>query len=350
MEECDVLVIGLGPAGAAAATAAAKTGLRVVAVDRRQADAGASRACPEFVPVPLGLHARAEHIVIQSIVGTRHHTEGAAPGTGLLPGSVVDRDAFDRALVDFSRAAGARLQRGAAITALDADECTATIGLNGNASRVHFRALVAADGHASAVARLLGLAPLQTMYTQRYRVALHVPQEAVDVWVSPRYPGGYGWLMPAGRDAVIATGMHERLAGEALDALHRQLAGAGQVGREIRGRSAGAVSVGGLRERLIYGNILFAGDAGGLAHPLTGAGIHPAVVSGEAAGRAAAEWAAGNLGAIPGYEARMRGQFGETLERARRNREPFDSAWGERFGAPQRESSGWSLVRGAFEP
>lgn len=349
MEECDVLVVGLGPAGAAAATAAAKAGLRVIALDRRQSDAGGARACPEFIPIPLGLHAHAERVVIQSIVGTRRHAGGDTLGTGLLPGSVVDRDAFDRALVDFSRAAGAGLRLGTALSALDADESTAVIGVNGHALGVHFRALVAADGHASAVARLLGLAPLKKMHTQRYRVALHAPQETVDIWVSPQYPGGYGWMMPAGRDAVIATGMEEQVAGEALDALHRQLAGAGLVGSEIRGRSAGAVPVGGLRERLTFGNILFAGDAGGLAHPLTGAGIHPAVVSGEAAGRAAAEWAAGNLGAIPDYEARMRGQFGETLERARKNREPLEASWGDRFGARHLEASGWSLVRGAFE-
>jgi len=354
MEKCDVLVIGLGPAGAAAATAAAKAGVRVLAAERRHAGRpppGADEnACPEFVPIPLGLHARATHIVIQSIVGTRRRVHGGSPSESLLPGSVVNRDAFDQALVEFSRAAGAQLRHDSPLSALDADESTAVLGYNGSARRVHYSALVAADGHASSVARLLGLPSLKNMFTRRYRVALHAPQDTVDVWVSPKYPGGYGWLVPAGREAVIGTGMEEQFAGEALDALHRQLAGAGLVGHEIRGRSAGAaVSVGGPRERLTLGNILFVGDAGGLAHPLTGAGIHPAVVSGEAAGRAAAEWAAGNLGAIPAYEAQMLGEFGETLERALKQREPLDLHWGAEFGTPGLEASGWSLVRGAFE-
>jgi len=39
---------------------------------------------------------------------------------------------------------------------------------------------------------------------------------------------------------------------------------------------------------LQHGNILFAGDAAGLAHPITGAGIAPAVLSGRLAGEAAA--------------------------------------------------------------
>ncbi|MBI4989139.1 MAG: geranylgeranyl reductase family protein [Rhodocyclales bacterium] len=347
-DECDVLVVGLGPAGAAAATAAAKAGARVLAVERRQSLGGVAN-CPEFIPIPLGLHARADHVVIQSIVGTRNHLGDGTCADSLLPGCVVNRDAFDRALVDFSRAAGAQLRHDIVFAGLDADHSEATLNQNGRSRKMHYRALVAADGHASSVARLLGLPALKKMYTRRYRVALHVPQDAVDVWISPRYPGGYGWLIPAGREAILGTGMEERVAREALDALHRQLAGAGLVGSEVLGQSAGAVPVEGLREKLSFGNILFAGDAGGLAHPLTGAGIHPAVVSGEAAGRAAAEWSVGHLGALPAYEAKMRGQFGETLARALKRRGPLESPLGTDGGASDLEAGGWSVVRGAFE-
>jgi geranylgeranyl reductase family protein len=348
-DECDVLVVGLGPAGAAAATAAAKAGARVLAVERRQSLGGVAN-CPEFIPIPLGLHARADHVVIQTIVGAHNHLNDGTHADRLLPGCVVNRDAFDRALVDFSRAAGAELRHDVVLAGLDADHSEATLNQGGHSRKVHYRALVAADGHASMVARLLGLPPLKKMYTRRYRVALHWPQDAVDIWISPRYPGGYGWLIPAGRDAVLGTGMEELFALQALDDLHRQLAGAGQVGNRILGQSAGAVPVEGLRERLALGNILFAGDAGGLTHPLTGAGIHPAVVSGEAAGRAAAEWSVGHLGAIPTYEAVMRGQFGETLARALKRRELLELPLGAERGALDKEADGWSVMRGTFEP
>lgn len=353
-DECDVLVVGLGPAGAAAATAAAKAGVRVLAVERRQSLGGVAN-CPEFIPIPLGLHARADHVVIQNIVGTRNHFNDGTQADSLFPGCVVNRDAFDRALVDFSRAAGALLRHDTVLAGLDADHSEAVLNQHGRMSRVHYRALVAADGHASSVARLLGLPALKKMHTRRYRVALHEPQDTVDVWTSPRYPGGYGWLVPAGQDAIIGTGMEERVAHEALDALHRQLAGAGLVGSQVLGQSAGAVPVEGLREKLALGNILFAGDAGGLAHPLTGAGIHPAVVSGEAAGLAAAEWSVGHLGALPAYESKMRGQFGETLARALKRREPLEFPFGAERGAPgpnddaRAAAGGWSVVRGAFE-
>lgn len=347
-DECDVLVVGLGPSGAAAATAAAKAGARVLAVERRQALGGVAN-CPEFIPIPLGLHARADHVVIQTIVGTHNHLDDGTRADRLLPGCVVDRDAFDRALVDFSRAAGAQLRHDVVLAGLDADRSEATLDRGGRSSRVHYRALVAADGHASMVARLLGLPSLKKMYTRRYRVALHRPQDAVDVWITPRYPGGYGWLIPAGRDAILGAGMGEQLAHEALDDMHRQLAGNGLVGSRILGQSAGAVPVEGLRGKLVFGNILFAGDAGGFAHPLTGAGIHPAVISGEAAGLAAAEWSTGHLGAIPAYEAKMRGQFGETMVHALRRRGSLESPLGDERGASAGADC-WSVVRGAFEP
>lgn len=347
-EECDVLVVGLGPAGAAAATAAAKAGARVLAVERRQSLGGVSN-CPEFIPIPLGLHARADHIVIQSIVGTRSHHNDGMRADNLLPGCVVNRDAFDRALVDFSRSAGAIVRHNMVFAHLDADHSEATLNQDGQTRTVHYRALVAADGHASTVARLIGLPPLKKMHTRRYRVALHASQDVVDIWLSGRYPGGYGWLVPAGRDAMLGVGIDERVAHEALDDLHRHLAGSGLVGSEVLGLSAGAVPVGGLRERLSLGNILFAGDAGGLAHPLTGAGIHPAVVSGEAAGLAAAAWSGGHLGAIPAYEAKIRGQFGEVLARAARLRAPLECPVGAELGAPDTAAAGWRYVRGAFE-
>lgn len=347
-DEYDVLIVGLGPAGAAAATAAAKAGARVLAVERRQSLGGVAN-CPEFIPIPLGLHARADHVVIQSIVGAHTHHDDGARADSLLPGCVVSRDAFDRALIDFSRAAGAEVRHDIVFSGMDADHSEATLNQNGRSRIVHYRALVAADGHASSVARLLGLPALKKMFTRRYRVALHAPQDAVDFWLSRRYPGGYGWLIPAGKDAVLGTGMEEQVAHEALDDLHRQLAGAGRVGGRILGQSAGAVPVSGMRAKLALGNILFAGDAAGLAHPLTGAGIHPAVVSGEAAGKAAAEWATGHLGAIPTYEAKMRGQFGEVLARAVRHREPLECPFGAEHNGPDPEARGWHVVRGAFE-
>jgi digeranylgeranylglycerophospholipid reductase len=86
-------------------------------------------------------------------------------------------------------------------------------------------------------------------------------------------------------------------------------------------RTGGAIPVGGLRDPLVHGDVLFAGDAAGLTHPITGAGIAPAVVSGELAGQAAAG------GALAGYEEEIRDQFAASLERAVARRRWLASRW-----------------------
>jgi flavin-dependent dehydrogenase len=74
--------------------------------------------------------------------------------------------------------------------------------------------------------------------------------------------------------------------------LHRQLVAEGRVGDEVLGQTGGAIPVGGmlLPTGEIGANlVLLAGDAAGLANPVTGAGISAAIISGQLAGEAAAE-------------------------------------------------------------
>jgi len=85
--------------------------------------------------------------------------------------------------------------------------------------------------------------------------------------------------------------------------------------------------VGGLRSALVMGNILFVGDAAGLTHPITGAGIAAAVASGELAGEAAVRYLQDrHADALLDYENEIRECYGPSLQRAlarRRKLEDF---------------------------
>jgi len=61
---------------------------------------------------------------------------------------------------------------------------------------------------------------------------------------------------------------------------------------------------------------LLAGDAAGLANPVTGAGIAAAVHSGRLAGEAAAAWIRGDGGAGMDFEDELRAVFEPALDRA----------------------------------
>ena len=98
--DIDVLVVGLGPAGARAAEAAARRGYRVVGLDRRRA-AGWPVQCAEFVPAMIG--AELEHLAEvsrQPIEAMLTFVEDQAPDLkDNFPGHMIDRAAFDAALV-----------------------------------------------------------------------------------------------------------------------------------------------------------------------------------------------------------------------------------------------------------
>jgi digeranylgeranylglycerophospholipid reductase len=113
-----------------------------------------------------------------------------------------------------------------------------------------------------------------------------------------------------------------------LDRLFARLVESGRILPRILGRTGGPISVGGLRDRLVHETVLFAGDAAGLTHPISGAGIAAAVLSGEMAGRAAAAYLAGKgEGVLKEYEEDIRDLFAGVLDRALNRRRELYSCW-----------------------
>ena len=75
-------------------------------------------------------------------------------------------------------------------------------------------------------------------------------------------------------------------------------------------------------------NVLFVGDAAGLTHPITGAGIAAAIVSGERAGQAAASYLLANeVDALHEFEADLRDQFEASITRAAARRQWLNQQW-----------------------
>jgi len=122
-------------------------------------------------------------------------------------------------------------------------------------------------------------------------VPLNRPLEDTFVFLDRNFVGGYGWLFPKGTIANVGIGVVPRSGSTASRLLERFLDGLHKNGMVRPGRlaiSAGLIPVSGLRKDLVVEDVIFCGDAAGLTHPITGAGIPQAVLSGELAGRAAA--------------------------------------------------------------
>jgi len=163
------------------------------------------------------------------------------------------------------------------------------------------------------------------------------------VFLAGRYSGGYGWLFPRGQQANLGCGAaldkHRELDSLLAD-LARKLARAGIVVPAVLGRTGGAIPVGGMvgpSGQLGRIPVLLAGDAAGLAHPVTGAGIAAAVLSGTMAGEAAAAAICGDGGACAAYAEELRDLFAAAFDRALARRR---ATWREPPG-PAALRRGW---------
>ena len=329
MERVDVLVVGLGPGGASAAWSAAAAGCRVLGVERNRR-IGEPVQCAEFIPAPLGRYAAG--VEIQRITGMHSVLPSGARVATDFAGIMVNRARFDRAIAARARAAGARLIEETRLRALDTGRQVASLSHHDGLREIHYKVLIAADGPHSTVGRLLALAPLPVVHTRQYTVPLRIPYADTEIWLSEEYPGGYGWLFPKGEVANVGLGAYRELVNADLktpiERLHRHLMGAGIVGAEVLVRTGGAIPVGGLRPRLVEGRVVFVGDAAGLTHPITGAGIAAAVVSGERAGAATAACLAGEApAALAGFEEDVRDQYEGSIRRAVERRAFLDRCW-----------------------
>lgn len=326
----DVLVVGLGPAGASAAAAAATRGARVFAIDRKR-QAGVPVQCAELVPSLMALslpwiaaHAR------QSITGMRTFIEDAAPEiTDPFPGLMIDRATFDAALVEEARTAGAAIGLDLALRSTDSDG-VATLS---DGRTVAARVIIGADGPHSGVGRAIGAVNRIVAETRQVTVPLRAPSDTTDIFLSGDLPGGYGWCFPKGTVANVGLGgtpavrpRFKPLLQGLLDRLER----AGLVGGHISCITGGAIPCGGMigpAGRLGGSDVLLAGDAAGLANPVSGAGINAAVLSGRLAGEAAAGLANGQSNAAAAYAEEIGDLLAVSLERALRRREAQLAIW-----------------------
>ncbi len=315
----DVAIVGLGPAGASAAAIAARSGLSVAAFDRKSS-AGHPVQCAEFIPAMLD----AGELVIsessvQKIDEMITYVEGDRPDlTKNFSGHMIDRKMFDESLVKIATDAGVDCHFGTSIGSVDDDGRL----ILSSGETVSAKIIIGADGPRSVIGSTISSVNTEIIETRQVSVELLSPHFATDIYLSNEFPGGYGWMFPKGKIANIGIGVDRgeksRLR-PALEALHAQIAATGQVGETILGYTGGPIPAGGLIRpvgEIGKTPVVLAGDAAGLANPITGAGISVAVASGRLAGEAAVSYLSGEGDALTLYAEELDDDYGASLRRA----------------------------------
>ncbi|MGQ0823594.1 MAG: geranylgeranyl reductase family protein [Actinomycetota bacterium] len=307
--QLDVLVIGAGPAGAAAAITAAQRGLTVACCDKARFPR--DKTCGDGLTTQA-LHllerlgcsradlAGAGYVAVREAVlvspsGRTVHLPLASDGDHA---GVVARVGLDDALVRVARRRGVEVRGGAAVVdlAAAADRVKACFD---DGETVEARHVVAADGHWSTVRRRLHPDAPRDLGTW------HAVRQYFDGVDDPRLWAlferdllpGYAWVfpMPDGGANVGFGCLREGKRGRDLRALWDDVIRRPRL-RAILGPRASA------REpvqawpiptryepaRLTDGPVLYAGDAAAVVDPMTGEGIAQAIETGILAANAMA--------------------------------------------------------------
>jgi len=245
-----------------------------------------------------------------------------------FPGRMVDRAAFDAALVADAERAGAQCRLGVTVRRITP---AGRVDLS-DGTVVAAAVIVGADGPRSLTGRAIGQINRELVETRQITVPLRAAHQATDIFLSADIPGGYAWLFPKGEVANLGAGVdpaHKAGLKQIVARLHAALRDSGRVSAEILGTTGGLIPVGGMLTpcgMLDRTLVLLAGDAAGLTHPVTGAGIAPAVHSGRLAGHAASDWVTGAASAGNAYEEELESVFKAALDRAVRRRRELAAA------------------------
>jgi menaquinone-9 beta-reductase len=312
-EVADALVVGGGPAGAAAAITLARTGRSVVLCDRAHfprdktcgdgLTTGALRRLDELGIDPKSVPSfrAVGELAVRSPSG-RRTSLAFRRGPGIFA-AVARRFDLDAALVACSRLVGVRVFEGARFVSLVHDRDHVLVRFAGH-PEVRARFLVAADGAWSEVRRaVVGQdAPERRPEWMAWRAYLDGADgektAPMWVWFERALLPGYGWSFPLADGAVNVGVVTSGLSGRRFaDAWRKTLDGA--FVRSLSGPEASLEAPARawpIPTRLelpalsgLDGRVLFAGDAAGAADPFTGEGIGQALETGIAAAAAIAQ-------------------------------------------------------------
>ena len=310
MIETDVLVIGAGPAGSAAAKHAALGGAEVILIDKKS-EIGTPKRCAEGIydhglswlgiePNPAWAVQRINGGTIVAPDKTRLTLDET-----ILPekGYIIERKVFDKYMAMDAARAGARIMVKTLAKSIlkDSDEkgqfYIVTCLQMDEEIEIKARIVIAADGPESRVARAFGInsttKPEDMMSGIQYEmVGVNCDRmDLIEFHLGAFANGGYAWVFPKGDDianvGIVIPSTSEKPAIEYLNEFigsYPPLNNAKAVELNV-----GGDPIGGMIERIYDDNFMVCGDAAGQVDPITGGGIILGMLGGMSAGKVAAK-------------------------------------------------------------
>ena len=311
----EVLVVGAGPAGAAAARLLALAGRRVLMVD--QHPLGRDKTCGDGL-IPDAHQALQKLGLLEAVMACAEPVRevgcvGPRGGRIDVPGelAVLPRQVLDELLARHALAAGARFEQARFEQVLEDGQgrvCGAVLQRGGERLELRADWVILATGAVPKALIAAGMCERHTPSGVALRGYVHAPAmvgriQAMEVVWSREVRPGYGWIFPAPQGrfniGVGVTDSHSAIAGKGqkkdvnlraiFDAFCQhyppaaELMRHGQLEGELKGAPLRCTLQG---ARWTRPGLLVSGEAAGSTYSFTGEGIGKAMATGMAAAEA----------------------------------------------------------------
>jgi geranylgeranyl reductase family protein len=303
--DCDVIVVGAGPAGSAAAYDLAAAGRSVLLLDRRRFPR--TKACGGGLTVRTLRRLRysvapvVRQVCTELVLAKRSSASVKLTGRGVLCSMTV-RSEFDHFCLERTVERGAEFRVVPHIAGIE--ELPDGIRVDTSAGSLRCRLLIGADGANSVVRRFL---PEASRIQRGFAIEANaragsLPPMTIE-FDAVGY--GYGWLFPKGDHVNVGLYTNSATSRPGRDQLlsyARRKLGDVQL-EQVVGHHVG---LGGWRGAAASARIALVGDAAGVVEPLLGEGIHGAIATGQAAAAAALGALRGDADFRASYAGRLR--------------------------------------------
>jgi geranylgeranyl reductase family protein len=282
MDKYEVIIVGGGPGGLSCARVLAEAGVKVMLLERKKTIG--RKVCAGGITWDGLIQRVPEHLIERGFTEQRIYSNWQEVRFRRKSPIIatVNRERLGQWMRDEAVKAGAEVRTGCNVREISDRMVTVTDEQGGTFS-LGWDRLVGADGSSSLVRRYLNIP------SEKMGVGMHYQTPGVYEHMewhlnTSLFRNGYGWVFP--HRETVSVGAYRPQTGIPPVRFKKRLLGwAESKGFHLDEVPAQAELINFDYRGFEFGRVWLVGDAAGLASGLTGEGIYPAIVSGEAAAR-----------------------------------------------------------------